>query len=261
MSDNEHLLGWLRIFARLLLLSEGLGRWALALVVANYLVGGSMEVKVFAIFAVPAVVVGIPALVITLKPRLRPRGRRVSVFLIVNTVAAVVDVIMAVRSSNPASVYAALGAVTIGSTVLLLLVAYQPNPPIQRFGLAATLVLLAYAGTYALPPTLAPMPALHLEGVLIVPDSTQSVVPPTNGEDTRYRLRQSESSESLTLIGTVNPGTYRVGQACTWRPDQLTWSTVHVSVGATVTVPDRCPPPRVRAKSITGLREGLRAPA
>ena len=243
MSDDQRLLGRLRIGARLLLLSEGLGRLALALVVVNFLSGDYWEVKAFAIFAVPAVVVGILALVIALKPRLRPRARRMSVFLIVNTVAGVVDVIMAVQSSNPAPVYAALAAVTIGSTVLLLLVAYQPTPPIQRIGLAATLVLLAYAGTYALPPTLPPMPALHLEGVLIVPDSTRSVVPPTNGEDTRYRLKQSsESPDSLIRIGTVNPGTYRVGQACTSQPDQLTWSTVHVSVGETVAAPDLCPP-------------------
>lgn len=160
---NQGLPAWILSGARLLLLAEGLGRWGLIAYFGPAAIYGLVYV------VGPALFLGIPALAIAFKPRLNLRSRWISLFVVANTVGVAIDVSAATSRPDPYLVFVALAAVSLGASILLLMVAYNAPPPALWPGLGGILLSLAYSGTYALPPTVPPAPALHLEGVLSAP--------------------------------------------------------------------------------------------
>lgn len=231
---------WLTIGIRLLLLAEGLGLWAVVIVSA--FVYGSLILYYYAAVTIllgPALVFGIPALVVALRPGLPSHGRRGPAFLLVNTLGAIVTGALAFSQPDPVPYYALIATTTVGATLLLLISASRLPRRVGAGALGAVILLLGYAATYALPPTVPPAPALHLEGVLSVPVSAGSVTRVPGGDEVLYRLEMNGTDRRT---GTVNPGTYRFSQACKGDWDQPTWATVEVSIGAVVTARNQCPP-------------------
>jgi hypothetical protein len=231
---------WLILGIRLLLLTEGLGLWAVVIVSA-FLYGSLLLYYYVAvpILLGPALLVGIPALVVAARPGLLARGRWTPAFLLVNTLGAIVTGALAFSQPDPVPYYALIATTTMGATLLLLVAANRLRRRVAEGALGAVVLLVGYAATYALPPTVPPAPALHLEGVLSVPASAGSVTRVPGGEEVLYRLEVSGTDRRK---GTVNPGTYRFSQACDDNWDQPTWATVQVPIGAVVTARNQCPP-------------------
>jgi hypothetical protein len=238
-SRNDRFPWWLSVSIRLLLLAEGLGLWAVVIVIA---IAYGAIILYYGIGAVvillgPALLFGIPALVFALRPGL-PRGGRAPVFLLVNTLGAIVTGALAFSQPDPVPYYAVIAVATAGSTLLLLIAIIRPPTPIAACATGAIVVLIGYAATYALPPTVPPAPALHLEGVLSIPASAGSVIRVPGGADVGDRLHRNGTD---WITGTVNPGTYRYAQACDGDWDHPTLATVQVPLGTAVTAPDQCP--------------------
>lgn len=240
-SKTDRIPWWLMVGIRLLLLAEGLGLWAIIIVLTiaygfNILwlsIGGLV------LLLGPALAFGIPALVVALRPATPSGSGRPVVFLLVNTVGAMVTGALAFSQPDPVWYYAVIAAASFGSTLLVLIAVFRLPVPIAACALGAMAILLGYAATYALPATAPPAPALHLEGVLSVPASAGSVTQVPGGEDVIFRLAAIRTD---WRTGTVNPGTYRFSQACHGDWDHPTWATVQVPLGAVVRARDQCPP-------------------
>jgi hypothetical protein len=232
---------WLLAAARILLLGEGLGLWAILIVSAR--VYGSLILYYIAGITLvgTALLLGVPALIVALWPRLVFHGRRISVFVVLNSVGAIVIGVFAFSPPNPVWFYAVIAAAGIGATVLLFLAALRVRATVAAAAVAVAVVLVGYATTYALPPTLPPAPALHFKGVLIVPSSAiDTVTPEPRGS---FQLDHVDENETAWMAAVVNPGTYGYAQACNGDWDHPTQSTVQVSWGAMVMARNLCPAP------------------
>jgi len=125
----------LLIAARLLLLGDGVGRWVVVTYMWPFIVfyGGTLELG---LFIGPALVVGIPAIFIAFTPRLRLGTWQIWILIVANALAGVLDEALAVGNYLPAWMCAIIGALTIGSTVVLLVAAFRPQTPMVWFAAA-----------------------------------------------------------------------------------------------------------------------------
>jgi hypothetical protein len=232
---------WLAGATRLLLLAEGLGWWAV-LIVATLHNG-----RVFLYWAYllvplllgPALLCGIPAVVIALRPTVLAAGRRTSVFLVVNTVGAITSGALAFSQPDPIWYYTMIAAVTVGATVLLRLGVIRVTAKVAASAVAAAVILVGYAATYALPVTLPPAAALHFKGVLIIPGGAAGTVTPEAAGE--YHFDKVDAHGTPWEAVSVWPGTYRYAQDCNGIWDQPIWTTVQVPWGAVVRAKDLCP--------------------
>jgi hypothetical protein len=237
-STNGRSRWWFVGAIQLFLLAEGVGWWAVLIIIA--VAYGSLALYYGGIFAVflllgPALLVGIPAVVIALRPRVLDRGQRTPGFLALNTLGAILAGALAFSQPDPVWYYALIAAATAGATLLLFVAGIRIPARIAASAIAALALLCVYAATYALPATTPPAPALHFRGVLILPPSAGTVTPNPAGQG-------FEQADGWTAA-TVSPGTYRYAQACNGDWDHPTWATVQVGWGAVVRARDQCPAP------------------
>jgi hypothetical protein len=225
---------------QLFLLAEGLGWWAVLIV-------ETIREPALFYYGVPGVVyvglallLGVPALVLAFRPSGWGRSWRTPVFLILNTLAAIGTWVLAFLAADPVWYYAVLAAVTVGATLLLFLAVIQVAPKLVAFAIAAAGILVGFAATYALPPTVPPAPALHFRGVLVLPGNAIGTVTPTpGGPYENFVLVDGIPWTALTVV----PGTYRYTQSCADTLDPPATATVAVPWGAVVRGQDLCPPP------------------
>jgi hypothetical protein len=223
---------WVVATIRLLLLIEGVGLWALVIVLpVRY---GWISVLYGGIPAVlrllgPALLLGIPALNIALRPTGPRPGPHMWVFLLLNALGAVGGELLAFSQPDPDALYAVMG-VAAGSATVLIAIGRRSTPVLATI-IAAAVLLVAYTATYALPPTMPPAPALHFRGVIIYPPSAEGTATAGQG---------FEQADGWTAA-TVTPGTYRYAQACNGDWDHPTWASVQVPWGAVVRARDQCP--------------------
>lgn len=186
------------------------------------------------------------ALLIALKPSLHRPGRGTWWFLAINACMGLLLVSLGFGQRDPDAALVTLGGAAVFPAVLVLINRLAVGIVIGRLSLAVLILAMSYACTFWLPPTEAAALFLHVKGVLIAPTRTTSVLQVPGGGDVVDRLVENGARTAATahLSGTVDPGTYRVGMDCSVAGDtneHVIWTTVHVSIGATVTVPNVCP--------------------
>jgi hypothetical protein len=228
---------WLAGAIRVLLLVEGVGWWALLIVAVPqgglvFYYGGFLAVL---LLVGPALLVGIPAIVVALRPGSLADRRRNPGFLVLNGLSAIVGGALAFLQPDPVWYYALIATASAGAMLLLVVNVVRLPATVAAGAIGATGLALAYAASYALPPTVPPAPALHFRGVLIYPTSASGTVTP---EPAGQALQQG-----MWTTATVNPGTYRYALACNGDWDHPSWETVQVPWGAVVRAPVQCPPP------------------
>ena len=239
MATKDRLPPWLVRAIQLFLLAEGLGWWAVLIV-------ETIREPALFYYAVPGVVyvglallLGVPAVVLAFRPAHWGRGWRTPVFLVLNGLAAIGTGVLAFLLADPVWYYLVLAAVTIGATLLLFLAVIRLPTKVVASAVAATGILVGFAATYALPPTVPPAPALHFRGVLILPGNAIGTVTPTpGGPYANFVLVDGIVWTALTVV----PGTYRYTQSCAGASDPPAAAMVDVHWGAVVTGRDLCPP-------------------
>lgn len=167
-------------------------------------------------------------------------------FLAINALMGLLLITVGFRQRDPDPALVTLGDAAVSAAILVLINRLTVGIVIGQLSLAAVILAMSYVCTFWLPPTGPAALVLHLKGVLIAPTRTTSVLRVPGGQDVGDRLVENVTRTAATahLSGTVDPGTYRVGMDCSVAGDsndRVVWTMVHVSIGATVTVPNVCP--------------------
>ena len=116
---------WLAGGIRILLLVEGVGWWAVLGAVAfaygslPLYTAGILSAMIFILLG-PALLCGVPAIAIALRPEILSRGRRRPAFLLVNALGAIVSGLLAFSQPEPLWYFAVISATSAGTTLLLL---------------------------------------------------------------------------------------------------------------------------------------------
>lgn len=236
----------LLIGARILLAAQALGMWATLVQWAAAI--GWLGVS-GAIYVAFPVFIGTPALVIALRAKLHPPQWRIAAFLAANVACGFLFLVVAFLQTNPEPHLAILGTSAIVAGLLVLAATRRLAGVWQWASLVGAGVIVAYSATYAAPPTLPLVAALHLEGVLTVPPDTTDVVSLPGEQSVVDRLDRSSIRYDPyaqtwllhPLTTTVRAGAYRVVMVCL--DSTYISRTRQVGVGASVTISDPCPPP------------------
>jgi len=176
------------------------------------------------------------------KPGLNRPGPGSLWFLAINALMGLLLVTVGFGQRDPDAALVTLGAAAAFPAILVSINRLAVGVVIGRLSLAAVILAMSYTCTFWLPPTEPAALILHVKGVLIAPTRTTSVLRVPGDQDVRDQL--ARTAGVVHLSGTVDPGTYRVGMDCSVAGDindRVIWTAVHVSIGATVTVPDVCP--------------------
>jgi hypothetical protein len=128
--------------ARYLFLVEGLFRWLIVASAASYLVESDYNLPGSILALVQALIVGIPALSIGLTGRLPRRSWPISLFLRLNLISGIADVLLSYTATASPWWDLIVGLATLVASILMLFVAF-PHDRLERpLMIAARLVLL-----------------------------------------------------------------------------------------------------------------------
>jgi hypothetical protein len=231
------------IAARLLLFGEAVG-FAVALAETGATIAwlgklGRLWVAILLLFAGAA-------LGVAFQPGLYRPNRGTRWFLAINACTGLLLVSEGLGQRDPDPALLTLGAAAFAAAILVPIYRLSVGIVVGRLSLAAVVLGMGYACTFWLPSAEPAALILHIKGVLIAPIRTTSVLQLPGGRDISDRLVENDARSAPThhLAGTVDPGNYRVGVDCSVPGDikeHVIWTTVHVSIGAIVTVANVCP--------------------
>jgi hypothetical protein len=214
--------------ARLLLLLGAAGTWVTLVQWAASLSWAGLLGWAIGVFGV---LYGVIASIATIAANLRQPGSRTVTYLAFNGCFGAILVAVAFTRADPEPHLAILGVAAIAAGLLTLVAGVSVRPLVKRLTLLGFGLAVGYTCTYALPTTLPFVAAIHLEGVLTTPSNAEGVV--------RVGAPLGDRGNG-TGTYTVDPGTYRVGLACTGYLEPV-YRTVQIAVGESVTVSPDCP--------------------
>lgn len=218
----------LLVAARLSLLLGAVGTWV---TLAQWAVGLFWAGPLGWTIGVIGVLYWVMTSIGTITANLRQPGWKTVTYLAFNGCFGAVLVILAFLKADPEPHLAIVGAAAIAGGLLTLVASLPGGAQFRGLALLVAGLVMAYISTYALPTTQPVVAAIHLEGVLTVPPNTEDVV--------RVGASMGDRGNG-TQTYTVDPGTYRVGLACTGYIEPV-YRTVQIAVGDSVTVPSDCP--------------------